>query len=307
MKKMPFTNRPYWLALACLLLSGCMKLEPAPIMVELNERLEALPPPAQPYHDGIVYKEAWFSDVKLDLYLPYNYSPESSQRHPVYLHVHGGSWLFGNRKFIRLGDAMIETLRQAGIAVISIDYRKLNEVGFQRVVDDAQSSLRWLAENAASYNLDPTRTVLHGPSAGGHLVLMMAFANEDPRIGFELLIDEYGPSDLLALKNRESADGGNLLGMFPEFRLKPISPIEYVKPGLPPVYIIHGEFDELVPLSQSESLVSALRAVGVPVELEIVKGANHGLLNADAGVKQRLQDIKVEKILAALRPLKTES
>ncbi len=287
------------LSLTLAVVSSCLKIERAPIMVELDARIDAMPPPTQPFFDGLVYKETLFDEVKLDLYLPYNYQADSSLRHPVYLYVHGGSWLFGHRKQVRLGEQLIEKLRHAGSAVISIDYRKLHEAGFHRMVDDAVASLDWLAENAEQYHLDPKNLVLHGASAGGHLVQMMASLCRDLREGAWLVVSDFGPSDLITLRKRATGKRGNFLRIWPEFRLKPVSPIEHVRPGLPPLFLTHGELDEVVPVEQSNILLQALEDTGNRVELLVIKGSNHGLLDMAPSDKAELVEDKIRRILEA--------
>lgn len=292
-----------WLvpALTVLIIAGCMRQ--APVMEQMEARLKAMPAPKAPYVEGIPYKETWFGDVKLDLYLPYSYSEDQRAeigKHPVYVHVHGGSWLFGNRKFVRFADPLVEALRKNGIAVISIDYRKVNKVGFQTMVDDAVDSLSWLRDNAEKYHLDLQQVVLHGPSAGGHLVLMMGFTHEIDELNIRLIIDEYGPADLIALKEYGNTERRNFLSFLPDFMLTNTSPIRHVRKDLPPIYMVHGELDEMVPLAQSTELKAELEKLGVAVELDIIPQANHGLLNQPAEEREKLSEKRLGKILAAL-------
>ena len=55
------------------------------------------------------------------------------------------------------------------------------------------------------------------------------------------------------------------------------SPITYVKRGAPPVFLIHGENDTVVPLVQAENYLSAADAAGMDVSLLVAPGANHNL------------------------------
>lgn len=57
------------------------------------------------------------------------------------------------------------------------------------------------------------------------------------------------------------------------------SPMTYVSPDDPPFLIVHGDADPIVPVTQSEIFVAALREAGVPVKLHVVKGAGHAVLN----------------------------
>lgn len=277
----------------------------APILSQLDEKLAAMPDPRPPYHDGLVYKSTLWGDVALDLYQPYNHREGAGQRHPVYLHVHGGSWMFGHRKFIRLAEERVEALRENGVAVISIDYRKLQQVGIGGAVDDALSSLQWLVENADKYQLDIQNVVLHGLSAGGHLVLMMGFTHRLPQLKIKLILDDYGPADLVELQHQPMQNRRNILQLYPDFRLRTLSPINHVRPGLPPVQMTHARGDDLVPLAQSESLLQALLDAGNAASLEILElhGPHHGMKNASEQIKRELMDKGTGLILAALRDI----
>src|SRR5690606_4027519 len=70
---------------------------------------------------------------------------------------------------------------------------------------------------------------------------------------------------------------------------KKISPINHVRAGLPPVFVIHGTADRTVPPGQSSALVEALNKVGVPAELSVVEGGGHGGFDAEQRRKIWLQ------------------
>jgi dipeptidyl aminopeptidase/acylaminoacyl peptidase len=53
------------------------------------------------------------------------------------------------------------------------------------------------------------------------------------------------------------------------------SPVTYVTKDDPPILLIHGEKDEVIPLQQSELLDAKLTEVGVPHTLKIIEGVGH--------------------------------
>ena len=57
---------------------------------------------------------------------------------------------------------------------------------------------------------------------------------------------------------------------------KRVSPLTYVRPGLPPIFSVHGDKDDVVPYEQSVRLHKALTAAGVPNQLVTVHGGGHG-------------------------------
>jgi dipeptidyl aminopeptidase/acylaminoacyl peptidase len=60
-----------------------------------------------------------------------------------------------------------------------------------------------------------------------------------------------------------------------------VSPLTYVRPGVPPVLTIHGDADQTVPYAQAVRLHEALQKAGVPNQLVTVPGGDHGGFNAD--------------------------
>lgn len=271
----------------------------APIMVELEKRLSEMAPPRPPFHGGLIYKQASAESVKLDLYLPFDHDAAASVRHPVYFYVHGGSWLFGDRRFVRLGQALIDALRSHGIAVVSIDYRKLSLLGFRPMVEDCLDSLQWLTKHAEQYHLDTRRVVLHGVSSGGHLALLMAFRHEVSDLEIRLVLDEFGPADLTELSQMPFRNGRHPLSLFPAAALAEFSPVSHVRRGLPPIHVIHGERDTLVPLSQSHRLHEALLTVDNQITLDVIPGGDHGLLNISARRRKQLQEFRIRLLMDA--------
>ena len=66
---------------------------------------------------------------------------------------------------------------------------------------------------------------------------------------------------------------------------KRVSPLTYVRPGLPPVLTIHGDADPTVPYSQAVRLQQALERAGVSTELVTVPGGRHGNFSLAENVK----------------------
>lgn len=136
------------------------------------------------------------------------------------------------------------------------------------------------------------RCFLVGFSAGGNLVLNYGNAYGD----VEGLVSGYGVSDWKDLTRRLSADTGHpalnqrmtglrddgLLSLFgttqvTDAQLDEISPVKGIHPRTPPTFLWHCSDDHLVPCEQSVACYSALRAQGVPAELHIFAGGEHGV------------------------------
>ncbi len=96
------------------------------------------------------------------------YRPLSETAVPVLLYIHGGGWTFGT---LDGGiDHLCRTLAtEAGIAVLSVDYRLAPEHKFPVPVDEALAVLSWLRAQSSALGVDPTRIAIGGDSAGGNI------------------------------------------------------------------------------------------------------------------------------------------
>jgi acetyl esterase/lipase len=280
-------------------------------------------PPGVRASTDLVYGASGVRRLRLDLYRPEGPAPPGGW--PTLVALHGGGWRGGSK--VGYGRDLAERLVPHGLAVVSVDYT-LSEPGapgWPANVADVRRALRWVGRNAGSFGIDPGRVALIGASAGGHLALAVAFEPEgtgtggttavgavttrvayrkrsDPHITVRAVIDFYGPTDLRALRSARAEAGepvGLLLGgppaAYPD-RYDAASPVGHVTPASPPVLIVHGTDDALVPLDQSRALAGALERAGVPHRLVVVEGARHGF-GLWAGPRQ--QDL-VPEILAFL-------
>jgi len=118
---------------------------------------------------------------------------------------------------------------------------------------------------------------------------------ENPTTRVAATVVFYGPTDMekfflrdaAALPAGHKSPGEAYMGVTadtPEARqlLREASPIDHVRPGLPPFLLLHGDKDPLVPIAQTVAFEQKLRAAGVPCEFIIVKGGMHGMKKWDA-------------------------
>lgn len=237
------------------------------------------------------------SDV-LDLYLPRS----ATRPVPVILWVHGGGWEGGDRAH---PPALF--LVGKGYAVATINYRLTKEPNarFPAQIHDCKAAVRWLRANAKQYNLDPERIGAWGGSAGGHLVALLGTSGDvkelEGNVGNSLkessrvqaVCDWFGPTDLERFADYKGFSKPDLpmqiltkLFGGPVAQHKKLArdanPITHITAKSPPFLIMHGDRDNLVPLTQSRLLVNALKAAGTPVDFRVVRGAGHyigGLAN----------------------------
>ena len=207
---------------------------------------------------------------------------------PLLVVIHGGP-TGAARPQLQLG---IQYWTTRGFAVVDVNYggstgygrtyRGLLE-GAWGVVDvaDCLAAARWLAEQG---RVDPTRLCIRGGSAGGFTTLA-ALAREDTP--FAAGADHFGVADLEALAREthkfESRYLDSLVGPYPQARdvYRQRSPIHHVDAFSRPLIVLQGSEDEVVPPDQSEMIVEALRAKGVPVAYLVFEGEQHGFRRAE--------------------------
>jgi acetyl esterase/lipase len=196
---------------------------------------------------------------------------------------------------------------QMGFAAVNVEYR-LAEVSLApAAVEDCRCALHWVIANAKKYNFDPSRVVLQGGSAGGHLALITGMVtpaagfdhqcytdqdnvwsenpgtDKDPRVA--AIVNWFGIADVLEELHGANGKGYAVawLGDQPnaDEMAKRVSPINYVSSNTPPIITIHGTKDTLVPYDQSVRLHKALDAAKVPNQLVTMQGAGHGGFTAE--------------------------
>jgi acetyl esterase/lipase len=212
---------------------------------------------------------------------------------PVVVYIHGGAWRSGNRDG---GVRPLSRLAARGYFGASIEYRLSSEAKFPAQIEDCKAAIRFLRSRAKEYGIDPDRIGVWGPSAGGHLVALLGTSGDVKELEgkggsaefssrVQAVVDWFGPTDFLKMgKNKIDHDAANspesLLvgGPIQENKEKvaAANPITYVSKDDPPFLVIHGDKDDLVPLSQSELFHAALEKAGVPSKLHVVPGAGHG-------------------------------
>ncbi len=234
----------------------------------------------------VVYSTANGYDNKVDLYLPRN----AEGPVPTVIYIHGGGWVGGSKEssILRLLPYM-----RLGMAALNVEYRLARNSLAPGAVADCRCLLRWLNVNAERYKLDTSKLVVTGHSAGGHLSLMTGMTDPasgldyecstgspDAKIGVAAVVNWYGitdVADLLSGANMKSY-AVRWLGSLAdrEAVAQRVSPLSYVRKGLPPILTIHGDADPTVPYQHALRLKKELDAKGIPNQLHTVKGGKHG-------------------------------
>src|SRR5215469_8622057 len=106
------------------------------------------------------------------------YRPAGSGPFPAVLQVHGGAW---NNKDRTDGQNTALELANAGIVVLSIDFRNAPEAPYPASLQDINYAIRWLKAHAAEFDSSAAQVGAYGTSSGGHQILLAAIRPDDPR------------------------------------------------------------------------------------------------------------------------------
>ncbi|MBV9763011.1 MAG: alpha/beta hydrolase [Acidobacteriaceae bacterium] len=209
--------------------------------------------------------------------------PQTEPRSPAVILVHGGGWVRGDR---RVDVApLFEPLNNAGFAWFSIDYRLAADVTqFGVAIEDVQQAVRFVRSRAGEFHVDPDRIVLLGESAGGQLAAMAAL-RAAPGVCLKGVIALYAPTDLVSLAKesdyipagiRNSIRGTPWESLLMA-GLAQLSPVNNLRPDMPPFLLIHGTQDALVPFAQSRDMCKRMLQANASCEVYPVLGGGHGL------------------------------
>ncbi len=147
---------------------------------------------------NVVYTKVNDWEGKMDIYLP----PAKKGKSPVVINIHGGGWNHG----VKESQTGFNTFFKLGYAVANIEYRLTGQATAPAAVEDARCALIYLVRHAGELNIDASKIVVMGGSAGGHLALMAALLGNDNRfdnncqpdekIKVAAIIDKYGITDV---------------------------------------------------------------------------------------------------------------
>ncbi len=241
---------------------------------------------------------AFAADYQIQANIRYSQYPETVldilqspapalKNRPGVIVIHGGGWVEGDK------ESMVERyclpFIQHDFVVANVEYRLAKSATAPAALNDVLKAAEWFHKHAAELKVDADRILVMGASAGGHLALMVAMtppsADLGPSTKIAGAIDFYGIADVA-----DQLEGANqrpyAVAWIPEQPdrmdlARRLSPITYVRRGLPPILAIHGDADRTVPYDQSVRLTKALKAVGADVELITVPGGDHGFEPAE--------------------------
>lgn len=247
------------------------------------------------YKKDVIYKVVDGVNLEMDIYYPV--SDKVKNKNPWMLHVHGGGWAGGDRYkvFRKSFLGTLKSLLAEGVVCVTIEYRRARggTTAYDAVVD-AKDAARYLLKNAKLYKLDKKHYGVWGGSAGGHLSLLTAlgknsdFKGDTQLLGYNpkfkcvasyfpatsLVNPELVPGSLFEKQESYNRILGDSLSNKPELA-KLLSPTEQLKKNSPPILLIHGENDTVLPIINSTFMMEVAKEKNADVELLIIKNAGH--------------------------------
>jgi acetyl esterase/lipase len=201
---------------------------------------------------------------------------------------------------------------ERGYTVFAIVHGSQPRFIIPEIEQDIHRAVRFIRHNAAKWGVDPNHSGITGGSAGGHLSLTMGTQGEAGKSNAKDAIDRessavqavacfFPPTDFLnwGEPGEDAVGVGRLKQFQPAFGPmtataesrqelgKKISPINFIKPGMPPTLIIHGSADKLVPLYQAEIFAKRAKELDVkaPVKVIVREGKDHGWQGMDSDMR----------------------
>ena len=231
------------------------------------------------------------------------FKPENPNGIGVIKIVSGG-W---KSKYEKVTDDYGSPYTDNGYTVFAVMHGSQPRFKVRDIIRFMHRAVRFIRTEADRWNIDPDRIGVTGGSAGGHLSLVLATKGRPGDPNAKDPIDRassavqaagvfYPPTDYLNWSKSgddcvgvgkqkpwasafgdesKTAEGRQVLG-------RHMSSIYHISENTPPVSIIHGDADPIVPLFQSTKFKEAAESNGVPVQLAIKQGFKHGWPNKQA-------------------------
>ena len=234
----------------------------------------------------IFYSTATGENLKAVILKPLD--PELKKK-PAILFVQGSGWSTPN---IYSKIPQLSLFAQAGYLVMTIVHRDRNYGHpFPAFLQDVKCAVRYLRANAEKYGIDEEKIAIFGTSSGGNASLLAGMTGDDPRYktaeyagfsdGVQAVAECFGPTcmekmDIINRAGREMAM--QMCGERDMMEvMKEMSPccILDEKKDYPPMLLLYGDADPIVPYEQGEEFHQMMQAAGKDTELVRVENAEH--------------------------------
>ncbi len=184
---------------------------------------------------------------------------------------------------------MFEFLLDEGFIVIAVRHGSSPRFNVPEAVADVRRAVRHIRFNAKHNQINPDRIGVWGQSAGGQLSLMLGLAGDDGDGSSEDPVERTSNRVSAVVAYYPLTDLRGLSGpneRVPAFDFKAeeepnVSPILFVSEDDPPVLLVHGDEDSIVPIEHSHNLHQAMQEMSLEVKFVTIEGANHSFDGED--------------------------
>jgi len=232
------------------------------------------------------------------------YRPVEMGKYPAIITLYGGAWLRGNADS---HEEFSRYMAAQGYCVVAIDYRHAPKYRFPAQLEDVQAALSYIKTHAGDWEIDLDRIALMGRSAGAHLAMLTAY--DSSVLPVRAVVNYYGPNDLIrGYKEPPFPDAINVRAVLRAFLggtpdelnelYRRASPINYIKPNLPPSLLVYPGRDHIVQVKFGRSLYERLRATGDRAILIEIPWAEHAFDAVFNGPSNQLALYYTERFLA---------
>lgn len=244
---------------------------------------------------------------------------DRSGRAPVMVWYHGGAWIMGDKR--EQGLPMLYELARRGWVCVTVNYRLSPQATWPDQIVDCKRALAWVKEHIADYGGDPSFVAVSGGSAGGHLAALVALTpdRQEWQPGFEAAdtsvdacIPFYGAHDLTGDHDAAGLHGDGVVRLLERRvmkvtlasdreRFESASSDRCITSSAPPMLVIQGKNDTLVPPEVARRFVSRLRQVSkAPVAYVELPFTQHAF-ELMATPKSRATTLGVVRFVDAVR------
>ncbi len=252
--------------------------------------------------EEILYKRVDTTQLFLEVHYPPNM--ESSRSYPAMVFFFGGGWVGGNRsQFLH----QAQYFAKRGVVCFLADYRtsKVNGTTPFESVKDAKSAIRFIRKNATKYNIDGTRLIASGGSAGGHLAAATALVEGYNDPADDMSIDCIPNALVLFNPVVDNGPGGYGYERIGE-AYKDFSPLHNIKKDAPSTILFLGTKDHLIPVVTAEYYKLVMEKVESRCDLKLYDGKGHGFFNYKDFESYKSTVAAADQFLVSLGYLKTE-
>ncbi len=247
--------------------------------------------------EDLIYGRKFGTALTMDVF-----EPENKNGAGVFFMVSGG--FFSSKEAIN--QKFYQPLLDRGYTVFAVVHGSQPRYIIPEIIEDVQRASRYIHLNAKKFGVDPNKLGVSGGSAGGHLSLTLGTRGGPGKPDAKDPIDRessavaavacfYPPTDFL----NWGAQGDDAVGIGTLEKFKPafgprsdtaegrmklsqdISPLNYIRSNQPPMLIVHGDADKLVPIYQAQVFEKRAKEFGNNVKIIVKPGADHGWAGMD--------------------------